>query len=116
MAQTYDPSQPPPDDWDDAAAQTLIGATVLVGLTHCTRDDEVVGRVQFYGVVKSADRRLGITLELDGSRIGESYVLPPMTRVFERARSGEYRLSTTGETVDDPGFLATYTIYPRRDA
>jgi hypothetical protein len=116
MAQTYDPSQPPPDHWDDEVARALIGKTVLVGLTHCTHDDEVVRREQFYGVVKSADRRRGIALELDGSRVGESHVLPPMTKVFEKARLGDYRLSTTGETVSDPSFIATYTIYPRRDA
>jgi len=116
MAETHDPSQSPPDQWDDDIARELIGKTVLVGLTHSNRDGEVVRREQFFGTVISADRKRGIALELDGSRVGEDYVLPPATDVFQRARMGEYRLSSSGETVSDPAFLVTYTIYPRAES
>ncbi|WP_337186907.1 hypothetical protein [Phenylobacterium sp.] len=111
MATTYDSNQPPPEHWDDEVATSLIGKTVLVGLTYCGPDDQVLHREQFHGFVRSADRRAGIGLELDGDRIGERYTLPPMTQVFQRASLGEYRLSGTGEVVHDPDFLATYTIY-----
>lgn len=116
MATTYDPSGPPSEQWDDEVAASLVGKTVLVGLTYCSHDDEVLRREQLHGFVKSADRKAGIELELDGERVGERYGLPPMTHVFERARLGEYRLSATGEVVHDPDFLATYVIYPRRES
>lgn len=106
----------PPEHWDDELAAALVGKTLLVGVTYCTADDQVVRREQFHGVVISADPRQGIVLELDGARRGERHDLPPMTQVFQRARPGEYRLSATGEVVHDPDYLATYTIYPRADA
>lgn len=113
MAQTYDPSGPAPEQWDDEIAKALVGKTVLVGLTFVAPDDDLIRREQFHGFVVSADRRKGVVLELDGDRVGERYVLPPATDVFEPARLGEYRLSTTGEVVHDPNFLVTYTVRER---
>ena len=116
MAQVHDPSHPPAEHWDDDFAATLVGKLVLVGLTYAAKDDTVLRREQFSGLVVSADRSRGILLELEGARAGETYALPPQTSVLMAARRGEYRLSATGEVVVDPDYLVTWTVNPRDDA
>jgi hypothetical protein len=116
MAQVHDPSKPPPDHWDEEMAAGLVGKLVLVGLSHVAKDDTLLRREQFYGCVVSADRSDGIVLELEGGRAGETYALPPQTSALSRARPGEYRLSSTGETVVDPDFTAAWTVTPPDDA
>jgi hypothetical protein len=115
VSEIHDPSQPPPDAWDDEVAADLLGKTVLIGLTYQSPDDVIMRREQVYGFVTSADRKRGIALELDGQRLGETYVLPPTTSAFQRAPLGDYRLSTTGEVVSDPSYTASFTIVGRAD-
>jgi hypothetical protein len=100
--------------WDPKLAVELIGKRVLVGITDLAADGAVVGRRHFHGHAIRADRRLGIALRLTGARAGEEVVLPPDTRAFRRAAPGEYRLRRTGEVVEDPDYLATWSIR-RRD-
>jgi hypothetical protein len=87
-----------------------LGATVLVGLTY----SEPTGQrlEQFYGTVVSADPEEGITLQLEGSRAGGAYRLPPDLRAFFPARSGSYRLRETGEVVIDPDYTTTWDFTP----
>jgi hypothetical protein len=63
-----------------------------------------------HGRVVAGDERNGIWLSLEGRRTGEEFNLPPDTRSFQRARSGEYRLLSTGETVVNPDFTVTFSI------
>lgn len=97
-----------PPAWDQAGADKLVGATVLVGITY----DEPAGErlSQFFGTVMSVDAREGITLRLEGSRAGELYTLPPDLRPFFPARAGSYILRETGEVITDPDYTATWTI------
>jgi hypothetical protein len=91
-------------------AERLNGATVLVGITY---NEPTGDRLeQFYGTVMSADPEQGITLRLEGSRLGETYYLPPDLRAFFAARPGSYRLRSTGEEVVNPDYTATWSITP----
>lgn len=103
-------SDNPDDAWDDELAEQLVGKVLLVGLTFV----EAAGdrQEQFYGEVVSAGRSDGVILRLSGSRDGERYRLPPDLRSIFPAQPGEYRLRTTGETVTDPDFTATWVIHP----
>ena len=98
--------------WDEAQADRLKGATVLVGLTF----NEPAGprQVQFFGTVMDASKDEGITLRLEGNRLGEFYTLPPDLRAFFPARPGSYTLRETGETVVDPDYTTTWDSTPRR--
>ena len=98
--------------WDHAQAEKLIGATVLVGLTF----NEPTGRrqEQFYGTVMSTDSAEGITLRLEGNRLGEVYTLPPDLRSLFPARPGSYRLRETGEVLVDPDYTTTWESTPPR--
>jgi len=66
-------SGPPP--WDDAFADQLEGAVILVGVTRASSAGE--RKEQFHGVVEAAIRNKGVLLHLPGSREGETFWLPP---------------------------------------
>ena len=100
-------------EWDPAFADGLIGAVVLVGITrHLPSGPEAE---QFYGTVETVDPTKGITLELMGSRAGDRFRFPPDLSVFSEADPGSYRLRASGETVDDPDYLAVWEIFPPAD-
>jgi hypothetical protein len=97
--------------WDEDRAEAMIGKTMLVGMTYL---DIAGDRLeQFYGEVVSVDARKGIELRLAGSRVGETFMLPPDLSSVFAARAGEYRLRATGEIVVNPDFTATWQVYPR---
>ncbi|MEA3017319.1 MAG: hypothetical protein QOI38_2041 [Sphingomonadales bacterium] len=102
-----DDGRPP---WDQAFAESLEGAVVLVGIT---RNEPPGPRLeQFYGTVVAADPQGGIRLMLSGSRSGETYHLPPDLRALFPAAPGSYRLRETGETVVDPDYTTTWDLTP----
>jgi hypothetical protein len=75
-----------------------------------TDSENPVEQQQLFGRVVATDERKGIRLSLEGRRTGEEFDLPPDTRSFQRAGSGEYRLRSTGETVVNPDFTVTLSI------
>ena len=99
--------------WDEAFADRLVGATVLVGLTFLDAEGE--RHEQFFGDVESAHSGAGISIRLRGTRSGEFYTLPPDLGAFGEAARGVYTLRATGETVSDPDYLVTYRITPGLD-
>jgi hypothetical protein len=100
----------PVEDWDQDFADTLEGAIVLVGLSYCDPSGSLLRREQFFGQVQKAERTTGILLSLGGLRSGEMYNLPPMTSALQAAAAGLYTLSDTGEAVEDPDFVTTWTV------
>lgn len=73
--------------WDEARAEKLNGATVLVGITH----DEAAGcRVEhFVGTVVGVSRSGGIILQLQGCREGETCRLPADLEAFRAVGAAE---------------------------
>jgi hypothetical protein len=97
--------------WDASFANTLPGQLVLVGLAYFVADaEDPFEQQQLFGRVVSIDEHEGILLSLEGQRTGEQFNLPPDTRSFQHAVSGEYRLRSTGEVVVDPDFTVTFSI------
>lgn len=82
----------------------VIGARVLVGVTYLDGDHNV--QIQRHGVVVRCDEQV---IEIEKPD-GEVFTLPPAPEAFSPAPPGEYRLRSTGETVVDPDFLATWTV------
>jgi hypothetical protein len=104
------------ESWDESLADQLVGSFVLIGLTRLDPAGELIEHEQFYGYVTCAHKTRGITLKLEGNRIGETFNLPPDTRAFQRARLGRYRLKSTGEIVVDPDFTSSWTARGRHNA
>ena len=99
-------SEPPPEHWDEAFAKTLIGKTLLVGLTFLDDDGAVTERQQFFGVVIEADDRDGILLDLLGEHDGDTYALPPQTSNILAAEPG-----VTSLEGDTPDFVVNWAIH-----
>lgn len=100
--------EPFPEPWDADLAARLVGAYALVGTVFVSASGERVA--QYHGRIVSADPSAGIEIACEGRFAGETLVLPPATGWFGPARSGEYRLKTTGEVVVDPDVLSTWRI------
>jgi hypothetical protein len=94
--------------WDEARARAMIGSHVLIGVTRI--GPQGARQEQMFGTVKSVDAAGGFEIALDGSRMGETYWLPPDIAAFQTAEPGEYRLRSTGETVVNPDYIATWII------
>lgn len=107
MTSDQDDGRPP---WDEKVAATLVGATVVVGMTRVSHEGKLLKREQFHGRVVSTDPHKGICVALAGEREGEHYWLPPATDAFERAAPGVYTLHSTGEDISNPDYLTTWTL------
>jgi len=84
----------------------LIGKTILIGLTYYTADNEFIEQKQCWGTVIEADENR-ISVKLNDGKI---FVLPPDLSSTQAAAPGEYFLHSTGETVVNPDYLATWNI------
>lgn len=97
--------------WDQRLADLLDGAVVLVGMTD--RDPQADRLEQVFGTVIAVDRIKGVVLRLGGSRSGDVFHLPPDLRPFRAAAPGSYRLRAGGDVVEDPDYIADWTVTPR---
>ena len=97
-------------EFPKAMAWKIYGKRILVGLSCLDSMGNVTEQRQFHGEVIRASPQEGIVLRLGD---GAEYALPPDFRSVKEAKTGEYRLHSTGEIVVDPDFLATYTVTRR---
>lgn len=98
-----------PPEFDQALADSYIGKYILVGVTYLDHTGKELERVQFHGVIESAGPE-GVHIALRGKRDGEYWVMPPDLGSVSAARPGKYSLHSTGEVVEDPDLLATWTV------
>jgi hypothetical protein len=108
------PSEAPDDSppaWDQEEADGLVGLLVLAGITYLAADGKTVtSQVQCWGRIVSA-KPDGVAVACEGKLwAGETMTLPPDLRAFQAARSGDYRLRSTGETVENPDLTTSWTI------
>jgi hypothetical protein len=99
----------PQPEFDQPLAESYIGKYILIGLTYLTHDGSVLEQVQMHGVIESVSSD-GIQITLCGKRSGEVWVMPPNLDSVSAAKPGTYSLRSTGETVEDPDLLATWTV------
>ncbi len=96
--------------WDEDLAAELLGSLVLIGFTRLTHDGELMSREQRYGRVVAANRSEGICIAWQDDQLGEHYWLPPSTRSFRALPPGTYEVVSTGEAIENPAFIASWTI------
>jgi hypothetical protein len=99
---------PPHTIFDDALANDLVGKSLLVGITHTDSEGNMLRRSQVFGLVVIANRAKGICIR--DTQTSEEKWLPPDTRGIKPAPAGEYRNRATGEVVNDPDYLGSWTI------
>jgi hypothetical protein len=91
----------------DLTFDDLIEKVILIGVTYVDKQDNLLDRKQWWGIVESASSDIGIRVSLKNS--SDPCVLPPDLNAIRRAAPGEYRLKESGEIVNDPDFLTTWT-------
>jgi hypothetical protein len=101
-------SQPPREFFDEELANRLLGRGLLIGITHNDKEGRMVSRSQVFGRAITADRQRGFCIQNEES--GEETWFPPDTRGIRPAPPGEYRNRATGEVVNDPDYLGSWTI------
>jgi hypothetical protein len=103
-----DDSGKPP--FDQRIADGYLGKYILVGLTYLDHEGKEIRRVQLHGVIEKAALD-GIKIRLHGQHDAQSWTMPPDLRAIRPARPGIYTLHGTGERVENPDLLATWTIH-----
>lgn len=91
----------------DITFEHLIGKVILIGVTYVDRADNVLDRKQWWGIVEAASSDVGICVALKNS--SDPCTLPPDLNALRRAPPGEYRLKESGQIIQDPDFLTTWT-------
>jgi hypothetical protein len=86
----------------------LVNKTVVIGLTFLNQQGEVDHRAQLAGTITSVGEDV-VRIELTN---GEEYTLPPDLDAFQPGKPGIYRSKTTGEVIENPDFITTWTIAP----
>ena len=100
---------PTPPAFDQQKADGYVGKYILVGLTYLDHQGVETRRAQLHGVIEKASPD-GITVNLRGVHDGESLSMPPDLGAIVPAQPATYNLHSTGESVEKPDLLATWTI------
>ncbi len=103
-----------PPEFDTERAKDCLGKYVLIGITHVTQEDTLLGREELHGVIREVAPE-GVRVELHGNRAGEIVQIPPALEFLSLASPGEYRLRSTGEVVVNPDLLWTWTVVEAAD-
>jgi hypothetical protein len=90
----------------DITFDELIGKVILIGVTYVDKQEQLLARKQWWGIIESASAESGISVDLKNS--SDACVLPPDLDAVRRAKPGEYRLKESGEIIRDPDFLTTW--------
>jgi hypothetical protein len=92
--------------FDVEKPETLIGRTIIVGMTYLDRNGAVARRAQHFGRITSiAD--WNISIEREGQGV---FRIPYDIRALSVAAKGTYRLRETGEEITDPDLLSNWTV------
>lgn len=82
-----------------------IGKHLLAGITYLDHGENVIQQVQVHGTITRIDERGIFFVQPDG----EEFSLPPDLSSLRPAPPGSYRLRSTGEVVENPDLLSSWT-------
>src|SRR5882757_3051670 len=99
-----------PWPWDQEEADGIVGMSVVVGITRLAADGKTVkSQTQYHGRITGAKPN-GFEITCEGKSAGETMTLPPDLRAFHHARPGQYKLRSTGETIENPDLTTSWSI------
>ena len=91
----------------------LNGSVILVGITRFDEDGNYE-QSQFAGKASVRDADTYCLVDLTCTD-GEVRSFPFDRRSLAKARPGDYRLRSTGETITDPDYLMTWEVHKGQD-
>jgi hypothetical protein len=95
--------------FDEKLAASYVGKYVLIGLTYKDHLGNETNQEQMHGVIESASVN-GVQISLRGTRAGTTWNSPPLLDAIRPAKPGNYTLSTTNETIENPDLLCNWII------
>jgi hypothetical protein len=96
-------------EFDQGLADSYIGKYILVGVTYLAHDGSFLEQIQMHGVVESVSSD-GVQISLRGKKNGEIWLMPPNLDSVSPAKPGTYSLRSTGETIENPDLLSSWTV------
>lgn len=81
-----------------------IGKHLLAGITFLDHDENITQQIQVHGTITRIDDK-GIFVQSNG----EEFSLPPDPDSLKPAQPGSYRLRSTGEVVENPDLITSWT-------
>lgn len=96
-------------DFDKSIGDGYLGKYILVDITYRDAQGKELRRVQLHGDIKSASAE-GILVALRGVKEGETWNMPPSLESMVPAKRGRYTLESTGEVIEDPDFIVTWSM------
>ncbi len=97
------------EEFDKSIGDGYLGKYILVDITYRDAQGKELRREQLHGDIKSATAD-GILIALRGKKEGETWNMPPSLEAMVPAKSGSYTLETTGEVIEDPDFIVTWSL------
>lgn len=107
--------------------ESIIGKTVLVGLSYYDKDGELLQTRQLSGKVVETDDEKGIAIKLpiapeassneahQEEPKNEHFVLPSSLSCWFKAPPGHYKNPTNQIDITDPDFLVTWDIHQKQE-
>src|SRR5439155_11145626 len=89
----------------DEEGPSIIGKTVLIGITYFDGAGKETRRGQWWGTIVAFNMQEGLLIDLGNT--GRRHAFPPLPDAFQMAKPGTYQLQSTGEIVEDPDLLYT---------
>lgn len=94
-------------NYDNTKADNMVGKHVLVSINRLGVNEELLSSKEIHGVILSVTMTDGLVVS---QRDGSEFTLPPMLDCYFSAAEGVYTLKSTGEEIDKPDYLATFTV------
>ncbi len=82
-----------------------IGKHLLIGVTYVDPEERIMKQIQVHGKISGIDER-GIQLVQSN---GEMFSPPPDLESLKSAPPVSYRLRSTGEVVENPDLISSWT-------
>jgi hypothetical protein len=93
--------------WFDEKARSFIGKQLVVELTYVDAKGAVESVEDFAGVIERVNLEDGLILRLASSEVRS---LPPDLSNLQPAAPGAYPVKSTGEVVQNPDYVAAWTV------
>ena len=85
----------------------FLNKSILVGITYLDKDGSELAKKQFHGLIKTINDNTTV-IKINSN--DEDFSIPTDIRNFEKAEPGIYKLKSTGEMVENPDFVTSWTV------
>ena len=89
--------------------EAYLGKVIVVGLVSYDTAGKPLGQTQIHGKIARINETEGIVISLDEP--GKEFCIPPDIDCLQKAASGEFRESISGEVIKNPDFISMWELW-----